>query len=280
MNLLLVARTHYVYCVREGATMLGDRELERKFEELDLTLFRAIPSQSSDGDKKSWLALQRSVRAACDRYVYLEIGSYQGGSMQPYLVDPKCQAIYSIDDRSLVPADDRGKDYYSYDGNSKERMLENLRKLDESQASKVMCFDGDAKDVDVNLLTHSPNLCFIDGEHTKAAVLSDFDFCLRVASKDAIIYFHDDWVIFPAIAEIIRRLKHQRIAFRSLKLGGITFAILLGESPAATDPHIRSVATDGRAYLIQSQIKAGAKRLIPAPLVPAVRRAVKWIGGN
>lgn len=256
--------------------MLPDAELETKIEGLDLSLFQAIPSSSSDGDKKSWLAIQRSVRAAFDQFVYLEIGSHLGGSIQPYLLDPKCRTIYSIDKRPLVQPDNRGRDYH-YDGNSTERMLENLRKVDKSQTSKIVCFDNDAKDVDQQLVVHRPNLCFIDGEHTTAAVLSDFDFCMRVSQKEATIYFHDASIIYPAIVEIIRGLKRQKIAFRPLKLDGDTFAIVLGESPVLQDAFIRSVAIDGRAFLIRQQTEVAAKRLLPAPVKSAVKVAKRLL---
>ena len=72
-----------------------------RLDTLDTSLFAHIRSQSTDDDKRTWLALQRAVRRLKGPYSYLEIGSYLGGSIQPYLVDPLCRRIYSIDRRPL-----------------------------------------------------------------------------------------------------------------------------------------------------------------------------------
>src|SRR5436305_2405579 len=164
--------------------MSSSADFERRLRELDPSLFAAIDSQSSDGDRRSWLALQRLARGTGGTYACLEIGFHLGGSIQPHLLDPRCRRIYSIDNRPIVPPDDRGQEF-RYDGSSTERMLANLRALDPDQVSKIVCFESDARDVDPSLLPDRPDLCFIDGEHTSRAVLSDFDFCFRVYSPRA-----------------------------------------------------------------------------------------------
>src|SRR5687768_4646160 len=103
----------------------------------DLTLFAAIPSQSSAADRRSWLAVQRAVRRSPGGYAYLEIGSHLGGSLQPHLLDPLCRRIYSIDKRPAVQADDRGGTYH-YAGNSTDRMLANLRRVDPAGLDKLV----------------------------------------------------------------------------------------------------------------------------------------------
>ena len=123
--------------------MISQRDAESRIEGMDVSLFDAIQSQSDNGDRRSWLALQRSVRAAKDGYTYLEIGSYLGGSIQQYLVDQKCHTIYSIDKRPLHPPDDRGGTVH-YEDNSMERMLHNLESVDATQLHKLVCFDSDA----------------------------------------------------------------------------------------------------------------------------------------
>ena len=55
---------------------------------LDLSLFDAIPSQSSAWDRRSLLACQAAIRQRIGRYVYLEIGSHLGGSLQTHVLDP------------------------------------------------------------------------------------------------------------------------------------------------------------------------------------------------
>ena len=60
-------------------------DFEKRLEKLDLSLFEKIESQSVPEDKESLLACQFAVRELRSGYNYLEIGSYLGGSIQPYL---------------------------------------------------------------------------------------------------------------------------------------------------------------------------------------------------
>lgn len=242
-------------------------DFETRIAGLDLSLFAAIESQSDDGDKLSWLALQRAARRS-GSYAYLEIGSHLGGSIQPHLLDPRCRRILSIDKRPGEQPDDRGQ-RFRYEDNSTARMLANLRALDPDQISKIVCFDSDAQGVDVSLLSDRPDLCFIDGEHTESHVLSDFDFCARVCSSQAIIYFHDDWVIYPALARILRRLERQKKAYRAFKLQGSTFAIALGESSIPEDDFLKK---DGRQFILQMRVRRLLKGLVPSFLLPLARR--------
>jgi hypothetical protein len=170
---------------------------DRRIDALDLSLFERIPTQSSNGDRQSWLAVQRSLRRPSG-YIYLETGSHLGGSIQQHLLDPLCRRIVSIDPRPLEQPDDRGKNF-AYAGNSTARMLENLRDIEPNQVSKIVCFDKDASDVHSSDIPEPPSFCFIDGEHTRAAALSDFEFCLGVCSPDAAICFHDAHVVFEAL---------------------------------------------------------------------------------
>jgi len=254
--------------------MMSSQDFESKIQGLDISLFDPIPSESSAGDKTSWLALQRHARAK-GRYVYLEIGSHLGGSIQQHLIDPRCEWIYSIDKRPVVQPDDRGEDY-RYEGNSTERMLENLRGLDRRRMDKLTCFDLDAAEVDRSRIDQAPDLCFIDGQHTMGAVLSDFEFCRKVCDNNSIIYFHDVYIIWPAIAAIVRNLERERITFRPLKLGGSTFALALGESPFLEDDRGRSLAADGRRFLMLRRMRSAIVPFIPAPLLPPAR----WIAAR
>jgi hypothetical protein len=254
-------------------------DFEPRIDGLDLSLFAAIDSQSDDGDRRSWLALQRIVRRSNGSYTYLEIGSYLGGSIQPHLLDPRCRRIISIDNRPLdEPPDDRGQ-RFRYEDNSTARMLSNLRAVDPDQVSKIVSFDSDARDIDPARLLDRPDLCFIDGEHTKRAVVSDFDFCARVCSPRAIIYFHDDWVIYPALARIIRTLGKQRRRFTVFKLLGSTFAIGLGESAMPEDDFIHKVAVNGRLFILRQRVLRLLKRIVPASLLPMIRRLRRLFNG-
>src|SRR6187551_3514791 len=112
-------------------------DFERAIADLDLDLFSKIESQSTPNDKQSFLAIQLALRNLRQGYKYLEIGSYPGGSIQPYLLDDRCSKIYSIDKRPEKQPDARGFDY-TYLNNSTERMLENLRGVAPQKMEKLV----------------------------------------------------------------------------------------------------------------------------------------------
>ncbi|MGE3467671.1 MAG: class I SAM-dependent methyltransferase, partial [Pyrinomonadaceae bacterium] len=167
---------------------MTDIEFENCLNELDLRLFERIPSQSTDDDKLSLLALQLAVREKAGEYVYLEIGSYLGGSIQPHLLDPKCRRIYSIDKRPASQPDARGFEW-KYNNNSTKRMLDMLKGVSDA-TEKIVTIDGDTRNA-LKKADEKVDLCFIDGEHTDAAVVSDFRFCLEAVKGRGVIVFHD-----------------------------------------------------------------------------------------
>jgi len=248
-------------------------DFSQRLESLDLTLFDGVPTQSEDGDRQSWLAVQRSVRRPAG-YTYLEIGSHLGGSIQQHLIDPWCQKIISIDKRSLNMPDDRGETVY-YEGNFTARMLDNLSRIARHELSKVICFDADAKDVDPHAIPAPPDFCFIDGEHTYAAVISDFEFCLRVCAPNAAICFHDDRFLYGAVGAALTLLRHRRIPFSARKLGGDTFGIFLRDCNAANDAYVRDCSRDGVRWILWRRIRAMVKASVPEWSLPAIRWAVR-----
>ena len=251
--------------------MAGNKTIDERVDSLDLSLFEKVDTESSDGDKTGWLATQRCLRKAGDGYVYLEIGSHLGGSVQQHLIDPKCRVIYSIDKRPLEQPDDRGMSF-RYDGNSTERMLDNLRAVDATQLPKVVCIDSDASDVDPSRIEKRPEFCFIDAEHTHRAVLSDFAFCMRICSDNAVIGFHDDWLMYPAFADILDGLEREGIPFRAFKLPGATFMIALRAAPVLDDEGFMALAGDGRRFIRNKRLKAFARKLVPPQLLPLARK--------
>lgn len=237
-----------------------------RIDSLDLTLFSAIPTQSSEGDRRSWLAVQRSIRARGE-YTNLEIGSHLGGSIQQHLVDTRCRTIISIDNCPLRQPDDRGP-LYSYEGNSTARMLENLSRVNAHGLAKITFFDSDASDVDPASLSAAPDYCFIDGEHTRAAVLSDASFCFRVCAPNAAICFHDAAVTYSALREILLDLRRRGIPFTARMLEGSTFGIFLRDCPAATDAHLMRSSEDAFRWVWRLRVRSW----IPTPLRDAARR--------
>ncbi len=213
-------------------------DLEQALKDLDLALFAAIPSQSTDADKQSLLACQSAVRDRVGDYTYLEIGSYLGGSIQPHLLDPRCTRIFSIDKRPLTQPDARGYDW-RYENNSTARMMEKLAGVS-SDTSKITTIDGDTSELDPSQIDQKVRLCFIDGEHTDRAVVSDFRFCLDVLADDGAIVFHDAQITYNGIAECVKILEDRGLAFNAYVLPHIVFVIEIGglrlyEHPAIAD---------------------------------------------
>lgn len=238
-------------------------EFEDRVGALDIGLFDLVETQSNEKDRRSWLAVQRAVRDAKDAYAYLEIGSYLGGSLQQYLQDPKCRRIYSIDNRT--------KDA-RHATNSEQTMIDNLRRVAPADMDKLVCFSGDASLVCPGDIDRAPDICFIDGEHTDRAVLSDFAFCLRVCAPDAAVLFHDAGSTRPGIKECLRVLRRSGRPFVAQKLPGNTFAISLWGSPVGSDARIRemAVAVNGERWLWTSGAAARVRRYAPSSLRPAL----------
>lgn len=248
-------------------------KFEDRIAALDAGLFDLVETQSTAKDRRSWLAVQRAVRGERSSFVYLEIGSYRGGSLQQYLQDPKCSRIYSIDNRTR---DQRHAD------NSEQTMLENLRTVAPDQLPKLVCFDSDARDLRPGSVLDVPDVCFIDGQHTNEAVLSDFAFCLSVCARDAVIYFHDAGRTRVGIAKCLRRLKRSNRPYVAHKLPGNTFVVALEDSPVRTDPRVRqmAVAIYGGRWLLTSPVTKRARRWVPAALRPAFARVRDRLWGS
>lgn len=240
-----------------------DRNFTRRLEALDVGLFQTVVSQSTPDDRRAWLSIQRAIRRSSG-YVYLEIGSHLGGSIQQHIVDPWCRTIVSIDKRPETLPDDRGR-VVRYEGNSTARMLENLRRVAPDGLGKLRCHDADASALDTASISERADYCFIDGEHTHAAVLSDFASCLRFSKPDAAICFHDAFVVHRAIAAILDSLREGGVDFDARKLGGSTFGIFLRNCPARSDARVRAASRDASAWLRERRLRDRVpKRLVPA----------------
>lgn len=250
-----------------------------RIDALSVDLFSAIPSQTSIATRRSLLAIQRATARRHPEFAYLEIGSYLGGSIQPYLLDTRCRAIYSIDPRPGRQADDRAPGYSrAYTDNSTRRMLELIREADASQAGKISCFEMDASRVDPARIPTRPHVAFIDGEHTVRAVLSDFAFCLKVMAEGGTVVFDDFSIVYPAVLEICRSLKRQRRRFVAARLEGKIFAIFFDAENVRLDPFLRRCRSRRRFSLTRYRVKLWLKGLLPGPVgkfARSIRRETK-----
>lgn len=219
--------------------MQKDLSAIERINQLDVGVFEAVPSQTSKRDKRALLAVQRTVAGMYGEYVYLEIGSHLGGSIQPHLLDDRCKRIYSIDARPQQQPDDRAPGYIAYyENNSTERMLRNLEMIGSGDIGKIECFDADASEVDRHSIKQRPRILFIDGEHTKKAVISDFRFCREVMDKEGVILFDDFKIIWPAIREICDNLRLSGTRFTALKFKGGIFGIFFNPELVSSDPFL------------------------------------------
>jgi hypothetical protein len=169
----------------------------------DTTLFDGVPAQSSPWDKQALLALQAAAAETLGSFAYLEIGSYLGGSLQALAQDPRCERIISIDLREPAAPDAR-TGTWAYDDNSTTQMLAGLRELPEADVDKITTFDAGTESVSVAELPVRPDYCFIDGEHTDAAVLRDARFCAEAMGGRGVVAFHDSNIVGTGIRDFLR----------------------------------------------------------------------------
>lgn len=229
------------------------QNFEQLLSNLDLKLFDTIPSQSTDDDKKTFLALQSAVREIYPNYNYLEIGSHLGGSIQPHLLDEKCARIYSIDKRPEKQPDERGLDFV-YKNNSTERMLNELKKVAPEKLDKLVTIDGDTRTIKTGEIKDKIQFCFIDGEHTDPAVISDFNFCLEVLDKNGVIVCHDAQITYNGIADCVKSLENSNRKFRAYGLPSVAFVIEIGDFPIHKNSTIFDILANGyKSYLFSLQ---------------------------
>jgi hypothetical protein len=242
-------------------------ESTRRIDELDTSLFDAVSSQTSPGDRRSLLAVQRAVARAHGQYAYLEIGSYYGGSIQPHLADARCTKIYSLDPRPAQQPDDRCSDRpFSYEPVSSERMLALLSDTGLGDVKRIECIESDASEVDLGRIAVAPRIAFIDGEHTKRAVASDFDFCSRVLSDDGVMLLHDFPVMATTILRLCARLAKRNPSCTSMRLEGSVFAVFLDGDTVASDSYLASLHMAWRRARLVVPAKAWLRERLPRPL--------------
>jgi len=206
------------------------RSIGERVRALDLSLFGYVLSQAYPADRASLLGLHGACRRRYGRFTYLEIGSYLGGSLQALVADPDCTAIVSIDARpGQSPDDSRG--HYTYHSNSTAHMLELLSSVPGADLSKVTPIDSDVSRVTSESLPEPPQLCFIDGEHTRSAVLKDACFCARVTDGQACIVFHDRDIVRRGIGDFLEYLQARDVDYVGYPLPQTIFVVEIGSAP-------------------------------------------------
>jgi len=241
-----------------GRARTGD--IEQAVASADVRLFEAIPAELTQNDRVSLISCQNAMRSAVGEYVYLEIGSHLGGSIQPHLLDPRCTKIISIDTRPRLQADERGA-RFAYSENSTAAMLARLHALAPAQMPKVQTFDIPAPAVTADQIGVTPHLLFIDGEHTDKAAYDDYVFCERVCRSNGVIVFHDASIVYNALASIVGGLNERKVPFRAYHLPDTIFVIELGGMTLLTDRRVAELALNNYVgYLTALRLNDGYRR--------------------
>jgi hypothetical protein len=222
-------------------------DFQVRINRLDLALFEYVPSQTTENERKALLALQSALRGL-QSFVYLEIGSYLGGSLQPYLLDNRCTGVISIDPRPDATADARGlKGAY---GVSLDDMLNGLKKIPGADMKKLHTIDATTGDLSARDLPQRPDICFVDGEHTDTAVLTDANFCLSILGENGLIVFHDANLVYGGIETFVQKLATSGSSFRAFNFLDSVFFIELGNTRISeAEPVCSLLGESYRGYL-------------------------------
>lgn len=242
----------------------NNKSIEEKIADFDISLFAHIPTETTDEDRSSLLAVQNAIASRSGRYCYMEIGSHLGGSIQPHLLDPRCKQIFSIDPRPTQFPHDTVRKFVTYPENSTERMLKLLASIDPNGLEKIQCIEQDADAVDRAIITNQPDLVFIDGEHTQSAVLSDFQLADDVLAPNGVILFHDFGIVYPAIFEICRNLKSKDVDFLPVKLGGSLFGVFFDPELFSTVRDWSDVSVCTSWFIFWYQLRRKLLRFVPS----------------
>lgn len=255
-------------------------DFQERISQLDPSLFDSVLSQTGLGDRRSLLAVQDLITQRHGVYHYLEIGSYMGGTIQPHLADERCEKIYSIDPRPEHSPDERPqKSFAEYKDNSTKKMLQGLRASDLGDVKKIQTFEKDASEIGDSAIAKAPLISFIDGEHTRVAVLSDYAFCIQVTDPRGVILFHDLGVIHVAVREICRELKRQGQPHVATKLEGSVFGIFLDPSLVEESALLKSMVKKGRYFFLWWRFRCQLYRILPRSIFEGLRSVWKKMKG-
>jgi hypothetical protein len=243
--------------------------LAERVAAVDVGLFGYVETQTSIDDRRSLLALHNGLATRLGSFSYLEIGSHLGGTIQVVIADPRCASVVSIDPRPRWQPDDRPELVrYEYPDNSTDRMLEHLAAVPGADLAKLETVEAGTDGLDPASFAR-PDLCLIDGEHTRGAALRDARFCRAVTGGAGIVAFHDFHVVAPAVLDFLAETPSPR---RGYLLASSVFVVELGaRRTLLDDPAVRRQLRPRREWMLTaglgaaaSMILAGRRRIRPA----------------
>jgi Methyltransferase domain len=239
-------------------------DISGRVRDLDTRLFKPILAQTAPSDRRALLALHEATARRYGPFVYLEIGSYLGGSLQALVRDPRCARIISIDPRPDAPPDKR-TGTWPYADNTTAHMLELLGGLPGADLSKLVTLEVGTDALTPDALPARPHYCFVDGEHTDEAALRDARFCADALGGRGVIAFHDDNVVREGIEAFLHEAWGE--VSMAVAFAGSVFAVELGNAGI-----LRSRVVDlaiGSAWHSLLWRIASKPRRSPAPLLTA-----------
>ncbi|HLX33001.1 MAG TPA: class I SAM-dependent methyltransferase [Gaiellaceae bacterium] len=201
---------------------------------VDRTLFDHVEAQLTLSDRISLLALHASIADRLGEFVYLEIGSFKGGSLQALVADERCRKIVSIDKRVEWQRDDaRAQTGVGYPQNSTQEMLDLLASVPGADMTKLETIELGTDQIDPTALPRA-DFCFIDGEHTHDAALRDGRFCRQALGERGFVAFHD----YPIVGRAILRFLRETREARGYLLADDVFVVEVGVPTLLSDARV------------------------------------------
>lgn len=255
---------------------------EKQIEGLDPSLF-VLESQTSAGDRRSFLAVQKAVRAWRPNYTYLECGSHLGGSLVPHLLDSRCTLVTSVDKRPAFQPDERGI-ICPYPVNSTQRMIDGLaRHIPAEGMAKLKTWDLDASELTAQQVPIQPDLVLIDAEHTIEAVFRDFTGIYPLCGPSTVYAFHDANIVTSGLLNIEAFLRYLKVGFTSAFLRDCVYVIGTNEAAPLAQGLNAAFGLDRQRFILDSQlslIKAHHESWVAETPSPSPARATPRAEGR
>jgi hypothetical protein len=174
-----------------------------------------IKSELSDMDKKSLLLIKEAIKELKGNFNYFEVGSYKGDTLVPFLADPYCKDIFSVDHRPSKVYDERGYEKI-YIGNTTESMVKRLSKYcSAEQLKKLLCCEGTVNSTvtDAALIGEQKwfDLFMFKGNCSVDQLIEDFEVSWKTANETAVFIIHNSKLLKPAIEAIMKTAEKRHL---------------------------------------------------------------------